>query len=389
VSVTAPAGFRAAGVAAGLKSSGEPDVAVVVNDGEVPVAAGVFTRNRVLAAPVLWSREVLHAGRVRAVVLNSGGANACTGPDGFGDTHATAEALAGLLAAAGPVDVGAAEVAVCSTGIIGQRLDRTRLLTGVRAAVAALARDGGPNAAEAIRTTDTVAKQTVVDADGWRVGGMAKGAAMLAPGLATMLCVLTTDAVIDAELADRVLRSAVRTTFDRIDSDGCTSTNDTVLLLASGASGVSPAPDELAAVVTDAARALTGQLLADCEGAGKEVTVEVRGAATEQDALEVARALARNTLLKCALSGNDPYWGRVLAAAGTTQAAFDPDHLDVAFNGVWVCRDSHADPQAGAADITPRRVHLVLDLRTGPESAVIWTTDLTPEYVHLNADYPT
>jgi glutamate N-acetyltransferase/amino-acid N-acetyltransferase len=389
VSVTAPAGFRAAAVAAGLKSTGEPDVAVVVNDGSSPTAAAVFTRNRVAAAPVVWSREVVAGRRVRAVVLNSGGANACTGPDGFADTHATAEMLAGALSAAGPIAVGAGEVVVCSTGIIGRRLDRERLLDGVARSVAALSADGGAAAAEAIRTTDTVAKQALVRGGGWSVGGMAKGAAMLAPGLATMLCVLTTDAVVDPVLADRVLRAAVRTTFERIDSDGCMSTNDTVLLLASGASGVAPAEDELAAAVTSAARNLTLALLADCEGAGKEVTVEVRGAKTEDDAVSVARALARNTLLKCALAGADPYWGRVLAAVGTTDATFDPDRLDVAFNGVRVCRDSQADPAAGPADISGRQVHLLLDLRSGAESATVWTTDLTPAYVHLNADYPT
>jgi glutamate N-acetyltransferase/amino-acid N-acetyltransferase len=389
VSVTAPAGFRAAAVAAGLKSTGEPDVAVVVNDGSSPTAAAVFTRNRVAAAPVVWSREVVAGRRVRAVVLNSGGANACTGPDGFADTHATAEMLAGALSAAGPIAVGAGEVVVCSTGIIGRRLDRERLLDGVARSVAALSADGGAAAAEAIRTTDTVAKQALVTGGGWSVGGMAKGAAMLAPGLATMLCVLTTDAVVDPVLADRVLRAAVRTTFERIDSDGCMSTNDTVLLLASGVSGVAPAEDELAAAVTSAARNHTLALLADCEGAGKEVTVEVRGAKTEDDAVSVARALARNTLLKCALAGADPYWGRVLAAVGTTDATFDPDRLDVAFNGVRVCRDSQADPAAGPADISGRQVHLLLDLRSGAESATVWTTDLTPAYVHLNADYPT
>lgn len=383
MSVTAAAGFRAAGVAAGIKSGGAPDVALVVNDGPTDAAAGVFTRNRVQAAPVAWTRQVLADGRVRAVALNAGCANACTGSAGFADTHASAETVAVALG------LSAADVAVCSTGVIGTRLPMDQLRGGLAAAAACLATDGGAAAAEAIRTTDTVAKQAQAHEGGVTVGGMAKGAAMLAPGLATMLVVLTTDAVAPAAVLDRVLRAATRSTVERIDSDGCMSTNDTVLLLASGAAGRSLAEDRLAALVTGVCADLARALLADAEGAGKEVAVEVRGAADEADALEVARALARNTLLKCALAGSDPYWGRALAAAGTTGAAFDPDRLDVAFNGVWVCRAGAASELDGSADISGRQVRLTLDLHAGPAAATVWTTDLTTEYVHLNADYTT
>lgn len=389
MSVTSPKGFRAAGVAAGLKPSGARDVALVVNDGPEFAAAGVFTSNRVKAAPVLWSQQVLRAGHVRAVVINSGNANACTGPPGFQDTHATAERVAELLTAAGPQPVGAGDVAVCSTGLIGERLPMDRLLAGVATAVGELASDGGAAAAEAIMTTDTRPKTTTVNGQGWSVGGMAKGAGMLAPGLATMISVLTTDAVADAATLDAALRHACRVTFDRIDSDGCMSTNDTVLLLASGASGVAPTADELTAAVTAACHELAQQLVADAEGATKEVAIEVVGAANEDDAVQVGRAVARNNLVKTALFGNDPNWGRILAAIGTTTAAFEPDMIDVAINGVWVCRSGAAAEPRSAVDLSGRDVTIRIDLHAGPATATVWTNDLSHGYVHENSAYST
>jgi glutamate N-acetyltransferase/amino-acid N-acetyltransferase len=383
MSVTAAKGFRAAGVAAGLKASGGPDVALGVNDGPHEVAAGVFTANRVQAAPVLWSRQVVADSRLRALLLNSGGANACTGPDGFADTHRSAERAAQLLG------IGAGDVAVCSTGLIGERLPMDALLAGVAEAAAALTEDGGTAAAEAIRTTDTVSKQAVAGGAGWTVGGMAKGAGMLAPALATMLCVITTDAVIDAFTADQALRAAVRTTFNRIDADGCMSTNDTVLLLASGASGVAPTPAQFAATLEAVCADLAQQLIADAEGATKQVQVQISGAADEDDAVEVGRSIARNNLLKCALFGNDPNWGRVLAAIGTTGAAFDPDALDVAINGVQVCKGGAAGADRSLVDLSGRDVHIRVDLNAGTSGATIWTTDLSHAYVEENSAYST
>jgi glutamate N-acetyltransferase/amino-acid N-acetyltransferase len=387
MSVTSPKGFRAAGVTAGLKPSGNPDLALVVNDGPDATAAGVFTGNRVKAAPVLWSQRVLRAGILRAVVLNSGGANACTGSQGFQDTHRTAEHVAAALTAASRQPFGAADVAVCSTGLIGERLPMDKLLPGVDAVVRGLARDAGAAAAEAIMTTDTRPKTTVQAGEGYTVGGMAKGAGMLAPALATMLCVLTTDAVADSETLDAALREACRVTFDRIDSDGCMSTNDTVLLLASGASGIEPSPEELTAVVTAACHDLAQQLLSDAEGATKDISIEVTGAATEADALEVGRSIARNNLVKCAFFGNDPNWGRILGAIGTTAAEFDPDELDVAINGVWICRGGAAGDERGKVDLTGRKVHVRVDLHAGDEEATIWTNDLSLGYVHENSAY--
>jgi glutamate N-acetyltransferase/amino-acid N-acetyltransferase len=388
VSVTAPKGFRAAGVAAGLKTSGGPDVAVLVNDGPDATAAGVFTTNKVKAAPVLWSQQVLRAGIVRAVVVNSGGANACTGPQGFQDTHATAEFAAARLT--GPrLALGAADVAVCSTGLIGERLPMPKLLSGVDVAVRGLARDGGPAAAQAILTTDTRAKTTVVEGIGWSVGGMAKGAGMLAPGLATMLCVLTTDAVADSSTLDSALRRATTVTLDRVDSDGCQSTNDTVLLLASGASGLSPTPDELAGAVTAACHDLAMQLIADAEGSTKDITIEVRGAASEDDAVEVGRAVARSNLVKTALYGADPNWGRILAAAGTTRASFEADAVNVAINGVWVCRGGSAAEDRSKVDLSKRGVHIIIDLAAGDCTATVWTNDLSVAYVRENSAYST
>jgi glutamate N-acetyltransferase/amino-acid N-acetyltransferase len=381
VSVTAAKGFRAAGVAAGIKASGGLDLALVVNDGPSALAAGVFTTNRVKAAPVLWSQQIVADQQVRAVVLNSGGANACTGPDGFADTHATAEKLAAALS------IGAGDVAVCSTGLIGERLPMTELLAGVDAAATALGPNGGEHAAEAIRTTDTVAKQASVSRDGWTVGGMAKGAGMLAPGLATMLCVITTDAVIDAFTADQALRSATRQTFDRVDADGCMSTNDTVLLLSSGASEVTPKPTDFAAALRAVCADLAAQLIADAEGATKEVRIEVTGAADEDDAVEVARSIARNNLLKCALFGNDPNWGRVLAAIGTTDARFEPDELDVAMNEVQICRRGAAAEDRSQVDLSGRDIHILVDLHAGSSAATVWTNDLSHGYVEENSAY--
>jgi glutamate N-acetyltransferase/amino-acid N-acetyltransferase len=385
--VTAPLGFRAAGVVAGLKASGERDVAVVINDGPARAAAAVFTTNRVQAAPVKWTRQVVSGGRVRAVVLNSGGANACTGPAGFQDTHATAERLAATL------DDSPGEIAVCSTGLIGDRLPMDKLLTAVDAAVAEADRSGGVHAADAIRTTDTIIKiafRRESSAEGmYTVGGMAKGAGMLAPSLATMLVVLTTDADLTARELDSALRSATAVTFDRLDSDGCMSTNDTVLLMASGASGVKPDKRDFTRTLTEVCADLARQLQRNAEGASKYVTIEVVGAASENDAVTVGRSVARNNLLKCALAGADPNWGRVLTAVGTTDAVFDPDRVNVAMNGIWVCRSGGPGDDRSKVDLTGKDVTITVDLSAGPHSAVILTTDLTEAYVHENSAYST
>ena len=384
MSVTAPQGFRAAGVIAGLKRSPDPDVAVVLNDGPSRSAAAVFTSNRVQAAPVIWTREVVRGGRVRAVVLNSGGANACTGPLGFQDTHATAEHLAAALGE------GAGEIAVCSTGLIGERLPMDKLLPGVDAAVAEASRAGGLAAADAIRTTDTVVKIAFRrGAGGYTIGGMAKGAGMLAPALATMLCVLTTDADLPPAELDSALRSATSVTFDRLDADGCMSTNDTVLLLASGAAGVTPAGADFIVTLTEVCADLARQLQLDAEGAEKMITIEVVGAASEADAVTAGRAVARNNLLKCAIGGEDPNWGRVLSAVGTTDAVFEPDRLNVAINGIWVCRHGAAGDERSKVDLRPKDVTITVDLSAGPHSAIILTTDLTVAYVHENSAYST
>jgi glutamate N-acetyltransferase / amino-acid N-acetyltransferase len=382
MSVTAPRGFRAAGVAAGLKTSGAKDVALVVSDGPRYDAAAVFTANRCQANPVIWSREVVKDGVVRAVVLNSGGANCYTGPDGFQTTHAVAERVADHLG------IGAIDVVVCSTGLIGLANDRDRVLAGVDAAYDALGEaDGAKDAARAIMTTDTVPKQVVVDGDGWRVGGMAKGAGMLAPQLATMLVVLTTDAVASADTLDRALREATRVSFDRLDSDGCMSTNDTVSLMASGASGIEPSLADLTEAVTQTCTDLAMQLLGDAEGADHEIAITVAHAATEDDAVAVGRSIARSNLFKAAVYGNDPNWGRVLASIGTTDAAFDPADLDVAINGVWLCRHSAPADDPAMVDLKPREVTVTVDLKAGDAGATVWTNDLTHAYVHENSAY--
>ncbi len=383
MTITSPAGFRAAGVTAGLKASGRPDLAVVVNDGPDHHAAAVFTSNRVEAAPVTWSREALADGRVDAVVLNSGGANACTGAAGLADTQASAGHVAAAIA------VSAANVVVCSTGLIGELLPMGKILAGIDAAAAALSDTGGEDAAIAIMTTDTVAKQSLRTGNGWSVGGMAKGAGMLAPALATMLVVITTDAVADAGTLDAALRAATDATFDRIDSDGCMSTNDTVLLMSSGASGVRPSAAELTQTLTSVCADLARQLIADAEGAKHDIAIEIRSAASVSDALEVARAIARNNLFKCAVFGGDPNWGRILAAVGTTRAVFAPGTLDVDINGIQVCRSGGVGEDRTLIDMSSREVHVVVDLHAGEQTATIWTNDLTHDYVHENSAYST
>lgn len=390
MSVTAPQGFRAAGVTAGLKQSGKPDVALVVNDGPRFDAAGVFTSNRVKAAPVRWCEALFGAdqgpgAQLSAVILNSGGANACTGPEGYQDTVATAEHVGSVLS------LPASRVAVASTGLIGMRLPMDLLLAGVGEAHRALSAQGGPDAAVAIMTTDTVPKTVAVQGPGFTVGGMAKGAGMLAPGLATMLVVLTTDAVADGATLDTALRQATRVSFDRLDSDGAMSTNDTVLLLASGASGTEASTEQLTAAVTRACTDLAEQLLADAEGATKEIRIEVRGAATEDGAVEVGRAVARNNLVKTAFFGQDPNWGRILAAVGTVgpHVEFDADAIDVTINGVQICRAGGTGDDRDLVDLTGRQAHVIVDLHAGTETATVLTNDLSHAYVHENSAYST
>jgi glutamate N-acetyltransferase / amino-acid N-acetyltransferase len=381
VSVTAAKGFLAAGVRAGLKKSGNPDLALVQNLGPIKHAAAVFTRNRALANPVLWSKEVIKDGTLEAVVLNSGGANCYTGAQGFQTTHATAEAVAEAL------QVSSSDVLVCSTGLIGDQLDRDKVLAGVAEAARELSATGGPAAAEAIMTTDSVFKQATAAGAGFTVGGMAKGAGMLAPGLATMLVVVTTDASLSSAELDSALRQATSVTFDRLDSDGCMSTNDTVTLLASGASEVTPSLDEFTAVLTEVCHDLAMQLLTDAEGASHDISIEVVNAASEQDAVEVGRSIARNNLFKAAIYGNDPNWGRILAAVGTTQAAFDPYDIDVFINGVRVSSKGQPDQSRDLVDLKPRAVHIKLDLHAGGAAATIYTSDLTHAYVTENSEY--
>ena len=388
MSVTAAAGFRAIGLAAGIKASGNPDMALVVNDGPLDVAAAVFTSNRFPAAPVTWSRQAVADGAARAVILNSGGANACTGPQGFADAHEMAERTAASLQSAG-ADIGAGDVLVCSTGLIGELLPMERIRTGIDAAVAGLSSTGGLDAARAIMTTDSVPKTAQLTTGGYTVGGMAKGAGMLAPTLATMLVVITTDAVIDADLADTAVRLASSLSFDRIDSDGCMSTNDTVILMASGASGVTPDPASFTDAVTEVCTDLARQLIGDAEGASKDIAITVRAAASESDALEAARAISRSNLLKCAIHGEDPNWGRILSALGTTSAVFESDQVDVAINGVWVCRGGGVGDSRDLVDMSDRLVQIDVDLGAGQSEATILTNDLTADYVHENSAYAT
>jgi len=383
MSVTAPQGFEAAGVAVGLKSTGKPDVAVVVNRGPRRIGAAVFTSNRAKANPIIWSQQVITDRTVEAIVLNSGGANCFTGSFGFQTTHQTAEKAAELL------DVSAGDILVCSTGLIGTGDEefREKVLTGTEQAIAQLSSDGGDAAAHAIMTTDTVAKTAVVSRDGWTIGGMAKGAGMLAPGLATMLVVITTDADLEALEADTALRRATGQTFDRLDSDGCMSTNDQVTLLANGASGIRPDLEEFTAALTELSDELAVKLQRDAEGASHDITIRVTNAASEQDAVEVGRSVARNNLFKAAIFGNDPNWGRVLAAIGTTSAQFDPYNVDVWMNGVRVCSEGGPDRPREDVDLTPRATDLLIDLQVGDSEATIRTNDLTHDYVHENSAY--
>ncbi|WP_226362172.1 bifunctional glutamate N-acetyltransferase/amino-acid acetyltransferase ArgJ [Pseudonocardia sp. ICBG1142] len=388
MSVTAAKGFRAAGIAAGIKKSGRADLALVVNDGPRTEAAGVFTRNKVKAAPVLWSQQVLTTGSLRAVVLNSGGANACTGAEGFQTAHATAEQAAEVLGC------GAIDVAVCSTGLIGEQLPRETLLAGVRTAAGELASgpEAGSAVAGAIMTTDTVPKESVVtDPAGWTVGGTTKGAGMIAPSMATMLSVLTTDAVLDRATLDAALREAVRYSFDRLDVDGSMSTNDTVLVLASGASGVEADPAVFTAALTRVCRDLAEQMQADAEGVTKRITVRVTGAASEDDAVTVARMIARDSLVKTAMFGSDPNWGRVAAAAGYADAEIDPEHLDVTINGVLLCKGAAVAGDRADCDLSGKDVliEVGLGLSGGAEghTAEIRTTDLSHAYVEENSAY--
>lgn len=387
--ITYPAGFRAAGVVAGISTTqGKRDVALVVNDGPEKGAAAVFTTNRFCAAPVLWSRQVISDGRADAVVLNSGGANACTGAPGFQDTHQSAEYVADLL------DVSAGDVVVCSTGIIGERLPMPNLLSGIEDAVAHLgssAQDSA-RAAEAIMTTDTVSKQAGVEVAGsagaFRVAGMAKGAGMLAPGLATMLVVVTTDALVDAAVLDRALKEAVRLSFNRADSDGCMSTNDTVLLMASGASGVEASELELTEALVKVCQDLALQLIADAEGASHDIHVRTFNAVSEEEAEEVSRAVARSNLFKTAIYGNDPNWGRILSEVGTTSATFEPEQVNVSINGVQVCRAGGIGEDRSLVNLAAeRKVTVDIDLGAGSAEATIWTNDLTHDYVEENSAY--
>ncbi|MFM6940121.1 MAG: bifunctional glutamate N-acetyltransferase/amino-acid acetyltransferase ArgJ [Rhodoluna sp.] len=382
MTVTVAKGFLAAGVRAGIKASGNKDLALVVNQGPLKSAAVVFTTNRCQANPIIWSKQVIADGEVSAIVLNSGGANCYTGAQGFQTTHSTAEKVAEVLG------VSAGDVLVCSTGLIGEQLDLAKLTRGVELAAAELSDEAGASAAEAIMTTDSVSKTAShLSANGWSVGGMAKGAGMLAPGLATMLVVVTTDAVVDSATLDKTLRAATRVTFDRLDSDGCMSTNDQVTLMASGASGVTPDQDEFQAAVSAVCHDLAQQLLRDAEGSSHDIAIEVVNAASEDDAVEVGRSVARNNLFKAAIYGNDPNWGRILAAVGVTKAAFDPYDIDVEINGVSVSRKGQPDQSRDLVDLSPRAVAIKISLNAGSTSATIYTNDLTHEYVTENSAY--
>ncbi|MGA1469375.1 MAG: bifunctional glutamate N-acetyltransferase/amino-acid acetyltransferase ArgJ [Aquiluna sp.] len=381
MSVSFPDGFRAAGVASGLKASGKRDVALVVNDGPKHAAAAVFTSNRCKANPILWSQEVIKSGLARAIILNSGGANCYTGPQGFQTAHATAEKVGELLG------TGAAEILVCSTGLIGEQLDRDKLLSGVQEAFSTLDADGGASAAEAIMTTDTVPKLATRQGSGYRLGGMAKGAGMLAPALATMLVVITTDADLEPQELDAALREATRLSFDRLDSDGAMSTNDQVTLMASGAAGVKPEPAEFQELLTELCRELALKLLDDAEGASHNIHIKVQGAASEADALEVGRAIARNNLFKTAIFGNDPNWGRILAAIGTTSAAFDPYDIDVSMNSVLISSKGMPAGDRSKVDLSGREVVIEIDLHSGDQAATVVTNDLTHAYVEENSAY--
>ncbi|MBU3716030.1 MAG: bifunctional glutamate N-acetyltransferase/amino-acid acetyltransferase ArgJ [Candidatus Nanopelagicaceae bacterium] len=378
-----PKGFRGAGISAGLKSSGAKDLALIVNDGPEKFGTAVFTTNQIVAAPVTWTSQVIRDNEVSAVLLNSGGANACTGPEGFGDTHRSAEEVAAKL------ELSASDVAVCSTGLIGVRLPMAKLLSGIDSAVKVLDSDSLADAAAAIMTTDSVAKIAQLSRNGFAVAGIAKGAGMLAPALATMLSVVMTDAKVDKRVADELFAEVCEATFNRIDSDGCTSTNDTVIFMASGASGVEPSREELRAALHEICESLAYQLISDAEGHSKVVAIKVVNAKSERDAVEIGRACARNNLLKCALHGEDPNWGRILAAIGTTKAVLDPADIDVTLNGVMVCRASAPGDSRELVNMKAERIDILIDLHVGSASATIYTNDLTAEYVHENSAYST
>lgn len=375
-----PQGFLGAGIAAGIKASGNPDLALIVNLGPLHFGAAVFTSNKVVAAPVAWSRQVVADNEVSAVLLNSGGANACTGPEGFLDTHRSAEKVAEVLG------ISAADVVICSTGLIGERLPIDKILVGIQNATGILNDDSARDCASAIMTTDSHPKYYENEYRGVKIFGMAKGAGMLAPSLATMLSVIAVDAVLP-DNSEEIFKRAVSRTFNRIDSDGCTSTNDTVLFMASGASGVELTEDELYALIFECADYLSKELIADAEGHSKIVEIRTINANNEADAVEVGRACARNNLLKCALHGEDPNWGRVLAAIGTTDAIFDPETIDVSLNGVMVCRNSAPGEERSLVSMREKLISIVIDLKAGTESATIWTNDLTAMYVHENSAY--
>ena len=383
MSVTFPKGFTASGVAAGLNKAEKKDVAVVVNDGPNYDAAAVFTKNKVKAAPVIWTQQVIKNKKLKAILLNSGGANACTGPEGFADTHKSAEHMAQKLS------IGAVEIGVCSTGIIGNRLDMPNLISGINKAIESLNQDGGNDAAEAILTTDSHAKQSIFEINGWRIGSMIKGAGMLAPDMATMLCVITTDADLSDINLDSALKHVTDKTLNRIDSDGCTSTNDTVILMASGASNVKPSikdfQDALMVVMSD----LSLQLINDAEGASKVIKIEVINTVSENDAVNVGRSIARNNLLKCAMFGEDPNWGRILAAVGNSEAHLDSNLIDVKLNSVLVCKNGSSLSKDTLVDLSKREIDILVDLHMGDESAVIYTNDLSNQYVHENSAYST
>lgn len=387
MSVTFAQGFSAAGVAAGISAkAGKLDLAFVVNNGPLDAAAGVFTSNRFCAAPVQWSRKAVADGHLKAVVLNSGGANACTGQPGFEQSQATAHEAAGLLG----VEDG--KVAVCSTGLIGELLPLDHVLSGVQSAYAGLdsGEQGGSDAAHAIMTTDTKPKTVALEGNGYRIGGMVKGSGMIAPQLATMLCVITTDAVVTPGAMQAALSAGTSVTFNRIDTDGCMSTNDTVLLLASGASGVEPDPDEFNDLVSQACASLARQIVGDGEGASHDIRISIHGATSEDAALACGRAIAASNLFKCAVSGNDPNWGRILSSLGTVPpsvAPFDPTHVDVDVNGVRICQGGGTGRDRSEVDMTPREVGVDVYLNAGEAEATVWTDDLTHEYVHINADY--
>ena len=383
MSVTSAKGFSASGVSAGLKSSGKKDVALIFNHGPNFDAAAVFTTNKVKAAPVIWTQEVIKNKKLKAVVLNSGGANACTGPDGFADTHKTAEYVAELLT------IGAIDVGVCSTGLIGNRLNMPNLLKGIEQAHKNLKADGSDDAAEAIITTDSHKKTSQVVFNGWTIGGIIKGAGMLAPDMATMLCVITTDADISALDHQSILQSCTDRTLNRIDSDGCTSTNDTVILMSSGASGIKPVKNDFEKQLQILMADLSYLLINDAEGATKVITINVVNTKSENDAVNVGRSIARNNLLKCAMFGEDPNWGRILAAVGTAEAFIDSNTIDVYLNGSQICGNGAALLSPEKVSLKKRDIHIKVDLKVGSYKATIYTNDLSTQYVHENSAYST